>query len=296
MGRWNDRSNRRKLAACPEKLQYDIKGVKDNYVVLKPQSPKRIDGQPTGITAWVYGDGRGHLLFVWVQDADGEVRSYLFGKVQHQGWQQMTAWLDEKLGWGHVQGANNDDRLSFPASLYAVVLDVEAENQASSGVIYLDDLFGTQASVPAAPQPGPAYVPPAANAAPAPAASSGMRFQLANGGACAPNAGTSYYDGVVLHRDGSPYNGVCVHTAFNGPRNTKCTGCGIGAGKWSFSPFGGAAPSGISVQVYVVNCPSRGLGDGGINDNFGDLAPLSDVWTHTFNQSEQCIGITFIGD
>ena len=203
-------------------------------------------------------------------------------------------------GWpnGHISGPD-DGRLSYPAKLYALILDGVPDAQASSGVIYLDDFFSTQDAIPKSqptPQPGPAYVPPAANAAPVPAASSGMRFQLANGGACAPNAGTSYYDGVVLHRDGSPYNGVCVHTAFNGPRNTKCTGCGIGAGKWSFSPFGGAAPSGISVQVYVVNCPSRGLGDGGINDNFGDLAPLSDVWTHTFNQSEQCTGITFIGD
>jgi eukaryotic-like serine/threonine-protein kinase len=283
------------------RLQYNIPaeaGEKNSFVVLMPQPALRIPGEATGITAWVYGDGTGNYLNAWVKDDAGKMRAYTFGKIEHRGWDKMTAWLDDTRDWPNAPmgGIPAGIPIKYPAWLYALVLDGVREGQANDGVIFLDDLVSFQGSIPAAQPTQPAYVPPASNAAPAPAAPSGARFQLTDRGACAPNAGTSYYDGVVLHRDGSPYNGVCVHTAFNGPRNTKCTGCGIGAGKWSFSPFGGAAPSGISVQVYVVNCPSRGLGDGGINDNFGDLAPLSDVWTHTFNQSEQCTGITFIGD
>lgn len=285
-----------KAGSSSGKLQYDFPAVAKNYVVFTAKPALAIPGQATGITAWVYGNGSNHFLNVWVQDAAGEVRAYTFGQIKHQGWQQMTAWLDETRGWpnGHISGAD-DGRLTYPAHLYAVVLDGVPDGQGSSGAIYLDDLFSTQDSIPAAAPTAVPYVPPAANAAPAPAASSGMRFQLVNGGQCAPNAGTSYYEGVVQHRDSAPYNGVCLHTAFNGPRNTKCTGCGIGDGRWSFSPFGGPAPSGISVQVYVVSCPPN-ISSGGINDNFGDLTPLSDVWTHTFGQSEQCTGITFVGD
>ena len=54
----------------------------------------RLNGQPTGITAWVYGDGKGHYLNAWVDDNAGERRAYSFGQVSHTGWQQMTAWLD----------------------------------------------------------------------------------------------------------------------------------------------------------------------------------------------------------
>jgi hypothetical protein len=41
-----------------------------------------------------------------------------------------------------------------------------------------------------------------------------------------------------------------------GPRNTKCSGCdGVGDGVWGFSPFGGPAPAGTTVEIFVVECP-----------------------------------------
>lgn len=151
------------------------------------------------------------------------------------------------------------------------------------------------------PRPTATRVPPP-TAVP-PTAAPQFPFMLLKGvERCAPNAGYSYYEGFVRYRSNALRNGVCVHTAFYGPRVTKCSGCdGVGDGIWGFSPFGGPAPAGMTVEVYVVQCPGP-LPLGGITlDTPGgfstsNLTPLSEKWVHTFNQSEQCTGITFVGD
>jgi hypothetical protein len=75
---------------------------------------------------------------------------------------------------------------------------------------------------------------------------------------CTPNAGVSYYNGMVRDREGNLQNGVCVHIAFFEPRNTKCSGCdGVGNGLWGFAPFGGQpAPADIPVEIFIVSCPA----------------------------------------
>jgi len=111
---------------------------------------------------------------------------------------------------------------------------------------------------------------------------------------CEPNAGQTYFSGFVRDRNNNPLNGVCVHIAFYGPRTTKCSGCdGVGDGVWGFSPFGGPAPPGTPVEIYVVPCPPGPMPMGGQNSNFGDLTPQSDKWQMTINESVQCTGITF---
>jgi hypothetical protein len=112
---------------------------------------------------------------------------------------------------------------------------------------------------------------------------------------CAPNAGVSYYNGVVRDRAGNLQNGVCVHIAFYGPRQTKCSGCGgVGDGNWGFAPFGGwPAPANTPVEIFIVACPPD-MPPGGQNSDFGDLTPLSDKWLYTTTStSMQCTGITF---
>ncbi len=153
-------------------------------------------------------------------------------------------------------------------------------------------------AVQAAPaQPKPAQpAQPAPTAAPAAPPKPQYPFQLTGQGTCEPNEGTTYFNGVVRYRNNSLRNGVCVHIAFYGPRQTKCSGCGgVGDGNWGFSPFGsGKAPAGTTVEIYVVTC--QGVPATGQNSNFGDLTPKSDKWVHTLNGGEQCTGITFVGD
>ena len=132
-------------------LRYEFPAVVDNYVVFLARPPIPMAGQPTGITAWVYGDASGHFLNAWVQDSAGEVRQYTFGQIKHEGWQQMTAWLDEERGWpnGHISGTDNA-RLDFPVSFHAFVLDAVPDEQASDGAIYLDEVLATDQPIAAA--------------------------------------------------------------------------------------------------------------------------------------------------
>ena len=60
----------------------------------------------------------------------------------------------------------------------------------------------------------PAPAQPAATAVP------NFPFLLQNTETCSPNEGTTYFSGVVKYANGSLQNGVCVHIAFYGPRNT----------------------------------------------------------------------------
>jgi hypothetical protein len=124
-------------------------------------------------------------------------------------------------------------------------------------------------------------------------------FQLVAGiEQCRANEGTTYFDGFVRYRNNAPRNGVCVHIAYYGPRATKCSGCdGVGDGVWGFSPFGGPAPAGTTVEIFVVECPSEMPVNGQSQQSgFGDLTPRSEKWVHKVSQSEECHGITFVGD
>lgn len=148
-----------KAGASAGKFSYDFPAVADNYVVLMPQAAPAL-GNATGLVAWVYGDGSGHMLNAWVRDSGGEVRSYTFGRVSHSGWAPMTAWFDDQAGWpnGHISGKDNG-RLDPPLTLTALVLDGVPDGQASRGAIYIDEVVTTQEAI-AQPTPTPASPPP----------------------------------------------------------------------------------------------------------------------------------------
>ena len=150
-------------------------------------------------------------------------------------------------------------------------------------------------ATPVPPPPEPAAPAPA----PAPAQNDNFPFLLIDDFVrCDPNEGFTYFKGYVRNRDNSPKNAVCVHVAFYGPRNTKCSGCdGVGDGNWGFSPFGGPAPPGTPVEIFIVECPpGGGMPDGGQTEQsgFSDLTPQSPKWTRTIGSSEQCAEITFV--
>ena len=138
-----------KAGSSAGRLQYRFPAVSDNFVVFLAQPAVALSGQPTGLVAWVYGNGSGHFLNVWVQDAAGEIRQYTFGRLTHQGWQQMISWFDERRGWPntHVDGPDNG-KLDYPVRLHAVVLDSVPHGQASEGMIFLDEVFTTQQPIP----------------------------------------------------------------------------------------------------------------------------------------------------
>jgi hypothetical protein len=158
------------------KLAYAFPAVKDNFVVFQPRPAVPIAGQPSALYAWVYGDGSGHMLNAWLQDGSGQVRQYTFGPIKHQGWQQMTAPLDDAAGWPNVHISGPDSgKLAFPVALSALVLDGIPDGSAGKGAINIDDLT---ASAQTAPQATSGSSPAAATPAPAAAAALSGRIAV----------------------------------------------------------------------------------------------------------------------
>lgn len=166
------------------KLAYDLPAEQVNYVVFRSTQRPSMSGQPTGLTAWVYGDGSGHFLNAWIQDSAGEVRQYTFGRIYHTGWRRMSASFAEGQSWPntHISGSDNG-KVDHPASFYALLLDGVPDEVASNGTIYIDDVLTSFESAPAAtPTPGTAtgsaHVDPATHPFQAGSAGGGLALLL----------------------------------------------------------------------------------------------------------------------
>jgi hypothetical protein len=120
-------------------LVYDFPTAGNDYVVFL--KTYLLGGRPNQISAWVHGDGSGHYLNVWIKDSGGESWQATFGRIQHQGWQLMTARLDPTVGWpaGHIGGPANGV-IDYPIDFRALVLDDAPDTFVGGGVIYIDDL------------------------------------------------------------------------------------------------------------------------------------------------------------
>jgi hypothetical protein len=118
-------------------LTYNFPPVDKDYVVFLQS--RRLAGQPSAISAWVYGDNSGNYLNVWIKDGGGEIWQMTFGRIQHTGWQQMTAQPSGDWPSGPVSNPNNGS-IDYPVTFYALVLDHIPDGSGGSGAIYIDDL------------------------------------------------------------------------------------------------------------------------------------------------------------
>jgi Tol biopolymer transport system component len=139
-GSFSHSKDQSKAGSYSGKLSYQFPAVDNNYVVFEVSPHIPLPDDTEGIVASVYGDGSGHYLNVWMADAAGEIRQYAFGKVDHQGWREMTASFDDDAGWPntHISGADNGV-LDHPISFYGFVLDGVPDGKASDGTIYIDE-------------------------------------------------------------------------------------------------------------------------------------------------------------
>lgn len=176
----------------------------------------------------------------------------------------------------------------------------------TEGVAVAQNIPAPPTAAPVPPTSTPAPAAPEATAAPVaeatqpPAAqpdpnTGNFPYILGTTERCDPNPGVTYFSGFVRDANNNPLNAVCLHIAYYEPRSTKCSGCdGVGDGNWGFSPFGGPAPAGVPVEIFVVPCsPNLPAGGQTAGTGFGDLTPQSPKWTRVINASEQCTGITF---
>lgn len=150
-----------KSGSFAAKLSYRFPESGDDFVVFV--NVVRLNGAPNTISAWVYGDGSGHLVNAWIQDAQNQVWSIHLGRVGPEGWQQMTGTIDASRPWpsGPVSGPDNG-AIDYPIRFYAIVLDRPGSGP-TQGAIYLDDISVSQVEgstaqpeATAAPPGGPA--------------------------------------------------------------------------------------------------------------------------------------------
>ena len=61
------------------KLDYKFSTASNDYVVFLWSQP--LGGKPNQVTAWVYGDGAGHFLNIWVKDSAGETWQFSLARL-----------------------------------------------------------------------------------------------------------------------------------------------------------------------------------------------------------------------
>ena len=113
--------------------------------------------------------------------------------------------------------------------------------------------------IPAPPPPTATPIPPTAVPAPTQPPAPRFPYSLVNNGNCTSHSKLSFFgNGYVRDTNNNPINDVCVHIAFHGPRNTKCTGCGDSAGNCGVSHLSvNRLVLGVTtIEIYVVNCPA----------------------------------------
>ena len=144
-------------------LRYDFPATDEDFVVFA--QPVSLAGRPDRMRVWVYGDGSGHYLNMWIEDAEKEVWSVHLGQVGGEGWHRLADNLDPSRPWpsGHISGPSNE-RVDYPIRFYAIVLDRPGSGPLS-GRIYLDDISVWQRESEASPTPQP---PSGPTATPAP--------------------------------------------------------------------------------------------------------------------------------
>jgi hypothetical protein len=121
-------------------INYSFRGAGNDYVVFNASNGPTINQGATNLSVWVYGDGSGHALKVWLRDATGEVLQFRLGFVPGPGWQRLTVPINAAVpSHDRISGGGNL-RLDLPARLTAIVLDDEPDTNSTAGAIYLDDM------------------------------------------------------------------------------------------------------------------------------------------------------------
>lgn len=140
-------------------LNYNFPTTGNDYVVFLQS--RLLADRPNALSAWVYGDGIGHFLNVWIKDAAGQTWQMSFGQEKHTGWKEMTARLDPGLPWpsGHISGPDNGV-IDYPISFQGLVLDDGSDDFRGQGTIYIDNLSSLELGAPAGPSATPAATAP----------------------------------------------------------------------------------------------------------------------------------------
>lgn len=121
------------------RISYEFDTDGNDYVVFMQNNT--ISGNPNALQLWVYGDGSGHFLNAWIVDAGGQTWQTPFGRVNHTGWKQMTAYINTGQSWPWtIISGGSDENVDYPISFRGFVLDDINDGYTGEGEIFLDDL------------------------------------------------------------------------------------------------------------------------------------------------------------
>ncbi len=151
-GTFSQQSDRVHSGAYAAALDYDLPGGGNDFVVFMRDIP--LSGEPNVIRAWVYEDGSGNFLNVWIRDAEGERWQATFGRLTGSGWRQREAIMQvgQPWPWGHIDGPS-DGEIDYPIAFNGLVLDGVAGGP-RVGSVAIDDLtYAALAVVPSTPTP-----------------------------------------------------------------------------------------------------------------------------------------------
>ena len=177
-------------------------------------------------------------------------------------------------------------------------------NATNAGSVALALVIPAPPPPTATPIPAPTPV-PAPTQPPAPQ----YAYRIQHQGSCIRHDRVTFFNGFIRDKQDKLKNDVCVHLHSVAVSDTKCSGCPSESGshgRWEFAPFGESQKgsshhdkvTGIYVEIYVVACPGE-LHPGNrspkkfTSKDFSNLTPLSEKWTITLPQSQECKDITF---
>jgi hypothetical protein len=116
------------------KFKYNMVGGQSGTAgcYLQSNPPIKIDGYPTAIGLWVYGDGQGHWLRGMLKDGTGATFDVDFTEKDRDG----VNWY----GWKYVEGTIPQDKIG-PLYIYMPIRYIETYNRKKTdGVLYIDNI------------------------------------------------------------------------------------------------------------------------------------------------------------
>ncbi|MBC8078042.1 MAG: hypothetical protein H7Y32_18330, partial [Chloroflexales bacterium] len=126
--------------AASLRIDYRFTTASNDYIAFERAESLPISGTPYALGLWIYGDGSGHTLRIWVRDAEGEVFQYGLGTVGGAGWLFRSVPLGGLIEPGNIVEGGGNKRVDYPVRFAALILDDAPDSATGGGSVYVDDL------------------------------------------------------------------------------------------------------------------------------------------------------------
>ncbi|NWJ47722.1 MAG: hypothetical protein HXX08_17860 [Chloroflexi bacterium] len=117
------------------RIDYAFNGDASNYIQVGRQVP--IDGQPTKVGFWIYGDNKGADVRVLIRDANNTLFYYDVGSAGGTGWQRREAWLSGET----APNTPPSSQIRYPIKFDSIQLISRPNGAKWSGSVYIDDVY-----------------------------------------------------------------------------------------------------------------------------------------------------------